>query len=113
MIVLKAAQEKILAALQEDGRLSSQALAERVGLSTSPCWRRVRRLEAEGVIRATVALVDAVPAGLYARAALASLGLWDIAEARLAQSSLLAALARSALADQNWPRLLAWRRRTA
>ena len=60
--------QKILEALQGDGRLSSQALAERVGLSTSPCWRRVRRLEEQGVLRATVALVDAERVGLMVTA---------------------------------------------
>ena len=59
---------KILQALQRNGRLSSQALAEEVGLSTSPCWRRVRKLEAEGVIQATVALVDAEQVGLHVTA---------------------------------------------
>ncbi len=59
---------KILDALQTDGRLSSQALAERVGLSTSPCWRRVRRLQEAGVIRSTVALVDAERVGLQVTA---------------------------------------------
>ena len=42
---------QILAALQVDGRLSSADLAERVSLTPSPCWRRVKRLEDEGVIR--------------------------------------------------------------
>lgn len=49
---------KILSELQADGRLSSQALAERVGLSTTPCWRRVKKLEEEHVISATVAIID-------------------------------------------------------
>ncbi len=59
---------RILSALQDDGRLSSQALAERVGLSTSPCWRRVRRLQEQGVITATVALVDPRKVGLQVTA---------------------------------------------
>ena len=59
---------KILSALQGNGRLSSQALAEKVGLSSSPCWRRVRRLEEAGVIQATVALVDAAQVGLHVTA---------------------------------------------
>jgi DNA-binding Lrp family transcriptional regulator len=59
---------KILRELQRDGRLSSQALAERVGLSTSPCWRRVRRLQEQGVIEATVALVNPQKAGLQVTA---------------------------------------------
>ena len=56
---------KILSELQKNGRLSSQALAERVGLSTTPCWRRVRRLEKDGVIAANVVIVDAEKAGLH------------------------------------------------
>ena len=56
---------RILDELQRDGRLSSQALAERVGLSTSPCWRRVRRMEADGVITAHVALLDPIKVGLH------------------------------------------------
>lgn len=55
---------RILAELQADGRLSSQALAEKVGLSTSPCWRRVRRLENQRVIRRTVAILDPDQIGL-------------------------------------------------
>jgi DNA-binding Lrp family transcriptional regulator len=42
---------RILRELQADGRLSNHELAARVGLSASPCLRRVRRLEEEGVIR--------------------------------------------------------------
>lgn len=55
---------RILEALQQDGRLTNQELAERVSLSPSPCLRRVRRLEEEGVIRQYVALVDADKVGL-------------------------------------------------
>ena len=49
---------QILAALQVDGRLSSAELAERVSLTPSPCWRRVKRLEDDGVIRGYRAEVD-------------------------------------------------------
>jgi Lrp/AsnC family leucine-responsive transcriptional regulator len=49
---------QIVAALQVNGRLSSAELAERVSLTPSPCWRRVKRLEDEGVIRAYRAEVD-------------------------------------------------------
>ena len=49
---------KILGALQEDGRLPNNELAERVGLSPSPCLRRVKALEEAGVIARYVALVD-------------------------------------------------------
>lgn len=55
---------KILSELQSEGRLSSQALAERVGLSTTPCWRRVKKLEEEGVIAGTVALINPRRIGL-------------------------------------------------
>jgi DNA-binding Lrp family transcriptional regulator len=48
----------ILAALQEDGRLSNVELADRVGLSPSPCLRRVRSLEASGVIVGYRAVID-------------------------------------------------------
>lgn len=49
---------KILYHLQEDATLGVAELAERVGLSPSPCWRRVQRLEESGVIRRRVALLD-------------------------------------------------------
>lgn len=49
---------KILACLQEDARIPNLVLAEKVALSPSPCSRRVRMLEAEGVIRKYVTLVD-------------------------------------------------------
>lgn len=49
---------RILQALQQSGRLSNQELAEQVGLSQSPCWRRVRQLEEAGVIERYVALLN-------------------------------------------------------
>jgi DNA-binding Lrp family transcriptional regulator len=55
---------KILEALQDDGRLTNQALAETVGLSTSPCWRRVRQLEDSGVIAGYRADLDRRKIGL-------------------------------------------------
>lgn len=54
----------ILEALQADDRLSTQALAERVGLSATPVWRRIKELEDSGVIRRHVALVDREKLGL-------------------------------------------------
>jgi Lrp/AsnC family leucine-responsive transcriptional regulator len=48
----------ILEALQDNGRMTYQALSERVGLSPRPCLERVRRLEQRGVIRGYAALVD-------------------------------------------------------
>ena len=55
---------RILAELQADGTLSSQSLAEKVGLSTSPCWRRVRKMEEDRVISTTVAILDPEKIGL-------------------------------------------------
>ena len=49
---------RILAELQQAADLSMQALGERVGLSHTPCWRRVRRLERQGIIRRRVTLLD-------------------------------------------------------
>lgn len=48
----------IIDQLQQDGRLTNLELAERVGLSPSPCLRRVRQLEAQGVIEGYTAIVD-------------------------------------------------------
>jgi Lrp/AsnC family transcriptional regulator len=58
---------KILNALQEDAGQATAKLAEKVGLSTSPCWRRVERLEKEGVIVKRVAIVDRQKVGLNAQ----------------------------------------------
>jgi Lrp/AsnC family transcriptional regulator, leucine-responsive regulatory protein len=63
-IELDAIDRRILAILQENGRLSNQEIAERVNLSPSPCLRRIRRLEESGVIRGYVALLDAKLLGL-------------------------------------------------
>lgn len=48
----------ILEQLQQNARLSNNELAEKVGLSPSPCWRRVKRLEEQGVITGYVALLN-------------------------------------------------------
>jgi Lrp/AsnC family leucine-responsive transcriptional regulator len=53
----------ILAALEEQGRISNNDLAARVGLSPSPCLRRVRRLEETGVIRGYQAVLDPAAVG--------------------------------------------------
>jgi Lrp/AsnC family leucine-responsive transcriptional regulator len=55
---------RIAAALQRDGRQSAQQLADAVGLSATPVWRRVKELEASGVIRGYVALLDREKLGL-------------------------------------------------
>ncbi|MBC2679498.1 Lrp/AsnC family transcriptional regulator [Pseudomonas baltica] len=61
---LDAYDRRILALLQEDATLSSAQIAEQVGLSQSPCWRRIQRLKEEGVIRAQVTLLDRKKIGL-------------------------------------------------
>ena len=49
---------RLIATLQQDGRITNQALAQRCGLSPAACHDRVRRLRERGVIRATVALIE-------------------------------------------------------
>jgi DNA-binding Lrp family transcriptional regulator len=55
---------KILAELQQDGRLTITELAAKIGMSISPCHRRLRELERSGVIRGYRAIVDARAVGL-------------------------------------------------
>ena len=56
--------QQILSILQAEGNISNQALAERIGLSPSPCLRRVKALEENGVIQGYRAMVDAKQLGL-------------------------------------------------
>ena len=55
---------KILVCLQKDVSLSMDALSERVNLSRNACWRRVKQMEDEGVIKERVALIDPEAVGL-------------------------------------------------
>src|SRR3954462_12284735 len=55
---------KILALMQHDASLSVAEIGSRVGLSSTPCWKRIQRLEADGVIQKRVALVDQDKLGL-------------------------------------------------
>ncbi len=55
---------KILALLQQDASLTAAEVAEQVNLSASPCWRRINRLEQEGIIEKKVALLNAEKLGL-------------------------------------------------
>lgn len=64
MLDIDGTDRRILGELQRDGTLSVDQLAERINLSRNACWRRVKRLEAEGVIYGRVALVDAEKLGL-------------------------------------------------
>jgi len=61
---LDAIDRKILAVLQEDASLSVAEIGVRVGLSSTPCWKRIQRLEGDGVILRRVALVDQNKIGL-------------------------------------------------
>jgi Lrp/AsnC family transcriptional regulator len=54
----------ILGALQEDGTLSAAQLGEKVGLSSTPCWKRVKAMEEAGLIEKRVAIVNRDKAGL-------------------------------------------------
>ncbi len=56
---------RILDELQQDATLSMQDLAERVGLSSSPCWRRVKRLQEIGIVKRQVAQLDREQLGLH------------------------------------------------
>ncbi|MEL6639866.1 MAG: Lrp/AsnC family transcriptional regulator [Pseudomonadota bacterium] len=55
---------KILTLVQQDAALSVDNLADRVNLSRNACWRRIKRLEADGIIQKRVAIVDPVALGL-------------------------------------------------
>lgn len=68
MHALDAIDQRILSELQADGRITNHDLAARVGLSPSPCLRRVRQLEEAGVIRNYVGLVDPAALGLHVTA---------------------------------------------
>ncbi|MBY0381373.1 MAG: Lrp/AsnC family transcriptional regulator [Xanthobacteraceae bacterium] len=65
MIKLDAIDRKILSILQADSRITMQDLAERVGLSVSPCHRRVKLLEERGIITRYSAMVDQKSLGLH------------------------------------------------
>src|SRR5262249_43707577 len=55
---MDAVDRKILAVVQEDASLSVAEIGQRVGLSSTPCWKRLQKLEAEGVITRRVASID-------------------------------------------------------
>jgi Lrp/AsnC family transcriptional regulator len=54
----------ILALLQRDSAISTNAIAEKLNLSQSPCWRRINRMEQQGLIRSRVALLDRAALGM-------------------------------------------------
>jgi Lrp/AsnC family transcriptional regulator len=81
---LDEADLRILAVLQEDSSLSAAEMAKRVGLSQSPCWRRIQRLKDDGYIKREVAIVDRKKLGLnahvFARVKLSAHGHTQLAE---------------------------------
>jgi len=66
MTDLEPFERKIHRELQRDASQTTAQIAEKVGLSASPCWRRIERLERDGMIRGRVALVDRRKVGLAA-----------------------------------------------
>ncbi|QHM70156.1 Lrp/AsnC family transcriptional regulator [Mixta intestinalis] len=62
--MLDKTDRKLLALLQKDCTLSLQSLAEAVNLTTTPCWKRLKKLEDDGIIRGRVALLDGEKLGL-------------------------------------------------
>ena len=62
---LDAIDLKILDSLQKDASLSTAELADRVGLSQSPCWRRIQRMRDEGYIKSQVAILDQEKLGFH------------------------------------------------
>ena len=64
IVELDQIDKRIVKALQDNARLSSQELSDQVGISASPCWRRVKALEEAGVITKYVTLVDPEALGL-------------------------------------------------
>ncbi len=75
---------KLLRVLQEDSSLPAAELAERVGITQSPCWRRMQRLKGDGYIKREVALLDRKKLGLnahvFARVKLSAHGRAHLAE---------------------------------
>lgn len=63
-IVMDEIDQKLLAILQENATLSIAEMADRVGLSPTPCWKRIQKLEAAGVITRRVALVEPSRVGM-------------------------------------------------
>ena len=61
---MDAIDRKILGVVQDDASLSVAEIGQRVGLSSTPCWKRLQRLEADGVITRRVALIDPEKIGL-------------------------------------------------
>jgi Lrp/AsnC family leucine-responsive transcriptional regulator len=88
--------QKILEALQEDARMTVQQISERVGLSTTPCWKRIKEMEAQGIITGYTVRVDRKKVGL---------GLMVLAEINVTQHTEIA-LAEFIAAVQATPQIV-------
>ena len=81
---LNQVDRQILALLQQDASLSTAEIADKVGLSQSPCWRRIAKLEQDGYIKGKVALLDEKKLGfdmlVYALVRLSNHGRTTLAE---------------------------------
>lgn len=64
-MTLDSIDRKLLSLLQDDASMPLQDVAARVGLSVNPCWRRIKRMEAQGIIRARVAVLNPDKVGLH------------------------------------------------
>lgn len=64
LIELSDTDKKILSIIQEDATITNAELAEKVGLSAAPCWRRIKRLEERGIISKRVGILDTKALGL-------------------------------------------------
>lgn len=113
-ISLDKTDRKILAILQNDGRLANQDVAEQVNLSPSPCLRRIKRLEEAGVIRQYVALLEPEKIGLgllaYVNVRLerhSEAGVQSVARALVPAAATASPRADFAVAVAQWPEVVA------
>ncbi len=63
-MVIDSTDRRLLGLLQEDANISTSALADKLNISQSPCWRRINRLEEQGIIQKRVALLDREALGM-------------------------------------------------
>lgn len=63
-MVIDSTDKKLLGLLQEDANISTSALADQLHISQSPCWRRINRLEEQGIIQKRVAVLDREALGM-------------------------------------------------
>ena len=83
-MVIDSTDKKLLGLLQEDANISTSALAGKLHISQSPCWRRINRLEEQGIIQKRVAVLDREALGMsvvvFATVNLTQIGRQDLIE---------------------------------